>query len=365
MKSASPETPALKFLVIRRDNIGDLVCTTPLIRALRERFPQARICVLVNSYNAAVLNNNPDIDKIYVYTKAKHRTHSQSLARLYFDRFRHLVKLRREHFDWVLLAGESQAVKLWKLAKWLRPGYIAGFATGPSSHVVPPNGIVVSPTTGGHEVERTYSLLAPLSITPPPLSLRIAPNPTDMATVQQSLGTQPRPLIGIHLSARKQSQRWPAERFAALITRLHNSLGASFLLLWAPGDPSNPLHPGDDPKARAVMEQTAGLPVTAYPTYELAALIGALGQCDAIICSDGGAMHLAAALAKPILCFFGDSDPVRWYPWGVPHVLMQPQSKEVKDITVERAAAAFENLFRTHCSTPAPIAADPLSPARR
>ncbi|MHB8536282.1 MAG: glycosyltransferase family 9 protein, partial [Sulfuricaulis sp.] len=52
---------ARRFLVIRRDNIGDLVCTTPLIHALRQRYPKARLCLLVNSYNRPVVENNPDI----------------------------------------------------------------------------------------------------------------------------------------------------------------------------------------------------------------------------------------------------------------------------------------------------------------
>ena len=65
--------PAGKFLVIRRDNIGDLVCTTPLIHALRIAYPKAQLCVLVNSYNRPVVENHPDIDTVYAYTKAKHR----------------------------------------------------------------------------------------------------------------------------------------------------------------------------------------------------------------------------------------------------------------------------------------------------
>ena len=60
-----------RILLIRRDNIGDLVCTTPVFRALRERWPRAHIGVLVNSYNAPVLENNPDVDAVYAYTKAK------------------------------------------------------------------------------------------------------------------------------------------------------------------------------------------------------------------------------------------------------------------------------------------------------
>ncbi|MBM3273219.1 glycosyltransferase family 9 protein, partial [Candidatus Kaiserbacteria bacterium] len=44
-----------RILVIRRDNIGDLICTTPLLAALRKQWPHAWIGVLANSYNAPIL----------------------------------------------------------------------------------------------------------------------------------------------------------------------------------------------------------------------------------------------------------------------------------------------------------------------
>jgi ADP-heptose:LPS heptosyltransferase len=56
-------------------------------------------------------------------------------------------------------------------------------------------------------------------------------------------------------------------------------------------------------------------------------------------------MHIAAGLGKPIVCFFGRSDPTRWHPWGVPHRALQPPSHEVKDITVAEALAAYESLI--------------------
>ena len=61
-----------QILVIRRDNIGDLVCTTPLLTALRRQYPQAWIGVLANSYNAPVLQGNPDLDAVFCYRKLKH-----------------------------------------------------------------------------------------------------------------------------------------------------------------------------------------------------------------------------------------------------------------------------------------------------
>ena len=57
------------ILIIRRDNIGDLVCTTPLIAALRKRYSKASIGVLANSYNAPVLDGNSDVDDLYAYSK--------------------------------------------------------------------------------------------------------------------------------------------------------------------------------------------------------------------------------------------------------------------------------------------------------
>ncbi|MCC6786039.1 MAG: glycosyl transferase, partial [Planctomycetes bacterium] len=62
------------------------------------------------------------------------------------------------------------------------------------------------------------------------------------------------------------------------------------------------------------------------------------------VCSDGGAMHVAAALGKPIVCFFGNSDATLWRPWGVPHALLQPASRDVADVGVDQALAAFDSL---------------------
>jgi len=67
-----------RILVIRRDNIGDLVCTLPLIRRLREHYPDAWIGMLVTRYNAEVLYDNPDLEAVFTYTKAKHLAHGES-----------------------------------------------------------------------------------------------------------------------------------------------------------------------------------------------------------------------------------------------------------------------------------------------
>ena len=80
-------------------------------------------------------------------------------------------------------------------------------------------------------------------------------------------------------------------------------------------------------------------------TPTLSALMSALLTCDAMICSDGGAMHIAAGLGKPVLCLFGDSPPERWRPWAVPHRVLQATSRDVADIEVAQVLQALRSLL--------------------
>ncbi len=77
-------------------------------------------------------------------------------------------------------------------------------------------------TEGEHEVDRVFRLARAFGVEGPPPPLRIAVDATDAGRVRAALvasGITTAP-IGIHLSARKPSQRWPADRFVALMRAL-------------------------------------------------------------------------------------------------------------------------------------------------
>ncbi len=341
MNPSDAEAP--KILLVRRDNIGDLVCTTPLISALRRRFPRAHIAALVNTYNRQVLDGHPDLDAVYAYAKAKHRPPGQSLAAVYWHRFSLMRQLRAQHFDYLLLAASQPGASALRWARWIAPAHIAGFAE--------PNGVVDLALPAGaagalHEVEDVFRLARLFGIEAVPGKLSMAVDAAARARAVAALGarTPPRKLVALHISARKPSQRWPAERYAELMQALGEEV--DFLLLWSPGAADHPQHPGDDAKARAIVDAAGRLPLTAYPTFELKDLAAALSLADYVVCSDGGAMHIAAAFAKPILCFFGDSDATRWHPWGVPYRLLQPPGRNAADISVAEALQALRELQR-------------------
>ncbi len=340
-----------RILVIRRDNIGDLVCTTPIIRALRQRYPEARLDALVNSYNLPVIAHNPDLDHVYAYTKAKHRGEGESLIGVIWRRIRLMWALRRTQYDLVVLANGGCMERPLRLARQVAPQHILGFFNErtPGAAAIDLR-VPLAEARTGHEAEMLFGLLAPLGIEPPPGPLVLSPPPAQFEKARQTLAAQPwfapRTTLAVHISARKPSQRWPAERFVELMKALQASRDVQFVLFWSPGDEHNPLHPGDDRKAEAIRAGLpADFPLLAWPTARLDELIGGLAVCKGMLCSDGGAMHIGAALGLPIACFFGQSDASHWYPWGVPHRIMQAESRDVTDIAVQEAQTALDALW--------------------
>jgi ADP-heptose:LPS heptosyltransferase len=306
---------APRILIIRRDNIGDLVCTTPLIDALRAQFPGAWLAALVNTYNAEVLARNPALDEVFVYEKLKHRT--QSLVSNLAARAKLSVHLRRARLDFVLVPAATP--RTIRLAASYAPRQIIAVQSPPGER--------------RHEVERSFALGESLGLTGKPGPMSVYPDLSAAKELSSRIG--PGPFVAVHISARRPAQQWPVERYAELIGELGKR--AKVMLLWAPGATTDPRHPGDDEKAR----QLAAPGVAGVKTPDLRTLIAALSLADRVVCPDGGAMHVAAALGKPIVALFGDSPVERWRPWGVPHRVVRPPSGHLRDLGVSDVLRAL------------------------
>lgn len=327
----------MKILVIRRDNIGDLILTTPVFGALRARFPEASIEALVNSYNAPVLAGHPHVDRVHVYTKRKHRAAGAGSVGEFARVVRQWFALRERRYDHVLVAAPGFHGGQVRLARTLGARHVAAFvpAAGRIAGVDFP---VACDAPRRHHVEETFRIVRALGVegAPPPLRVGIEAGHSSRPAAT--------PLVGLHVSARKPCNRWQEARYTQFMRALHDRAGVRFRLFWSPGGGDDPRHPGDDGKAERIAAAARGLPLEPCATRTLRDLGQGIAPCDAFVCSDGGAMHLAAALGKPILCFFGDSPASQWHPWGVPYRLLQPASLDARDITVDSALEAFERL---------------------
>ena len=343
--SQSPVSPNARFLVIRRDNIGDLVCTTPLIHLLRQRFPQAYIAALVNVYNGAVLAGNPDLDAVYRYSKAKHVRGKRSVIGVYLERLGLILRLRQERFDYVILANTGYQRAALRFARFVGASHVVGYvpATGAPRIIDIPVRANAGETI--HEVLAVNRLLTPFGIGGESPPARIYPDERRLLRMRAALalidGVK---VVGIHISARTQEGRWPIANFAALIGKLATPEGIRILLFWSPGDAGDARHPGDDVNASNLLADCAGLPVRGCPTSELEELVAGLSLCQTVICCDGGAMHIAAALGKTVIALFGN-DPARWHPWQTRHVVLRAPSGRAADISVEEVVEGYYSVI--------------------
>ena len=329
----------MRILVVRRDNIGDLVLTTPVFTALRRRYPEARIEALVNSYNAPAIEGHPDLDAVHVYTKAKHAGSALGVAGGWAHRAAQWWTLRRARFDFVILASPGVHPRQVRQARLMAPREIVAFAPPGGTMPGVSRAVAWSPQPATHHVVETFRILSALGIEGDIPAPRIAippPPPRERGTLR----------IGLHVSARRPRNRWPEARHAALVHALRRRHDVEFHLFWAPGSEDDARHPGDDAMAMRLLDATEGAAVVPVRTTTLRALMEGLAACDLVVCSDGGALHLAAALARPIVCFFGDTDPAKWGPWGVPRRILRPATHDVSDIGVDEAAGAVEALAR-------------------
>lgn len=342
-----------RILVVRRDNIGDLICTTPLLHTLRQAMPEAHLAVLVNSYNSAVLLGNPDVDEVLSYDKLKHRRGIVGKISAVFARIGLLAKMRMRRFDLAILAKSNFDQHGLRMARWAGVPCIVGVAPERGE---PVTGLTRPITAEGnetsHEVEIVARLGRALGIDEAPGKLRLFPDAALSSAFRQRLAVHAgiKYWIALHISARENTRQWPAEKFIALVDRIRQHSAAAqigFVLLWSPGAADNPMHPGDDDKAAEILRRSENATVVPFSTDKLEELIAGTSVCDAFIGSDGGAMHVAVGLGLPVVALFENSEDKRlhWYPWQVAHRLVCPTTFAVEDIEVEAVAQAVEALL--------------------
>ena len=325
-----------RILIIRRDNIGDLACTTPAMAALRQHYPDAEIAALVNSYNAEVLKGNPNLDHIFVYQKLKHVGGLTSRFKAVMERLQLIVRLRRWKPDVTILAKASYERHGLNFARQIGAKNIVGYAPADLSQAKGLSDIQLSTPESAslHEVEAVNQLLAPLGINDALGPLQVFPDAKAVAALCARLpyATQ---RIALHISARELERRWGIDNFIELTRHiLETQPGTQLLLFWSPGKANDPHHPGDDEAAEKLIKAVHSSRLIPMPTQNLTELIAALSLCDLFIGTDGGAMHLAVALNKEILALF-ENLPGKlnhWYPWQVPNQVVHSADASKPDI---------------------------------
>ena len=310
---STPDAP-LKILLVRPRLIGDVLLTTPVIRAMRRRYPDAELVYLVEAHAAPVVTSNPHLSETIVIR------HRRGVRRLLED-LRLAITLRARRFDVAVdMHGGSRSGWLtFATGARMRVGYdVSGRSWMYTHRVARPVGYVPR-----HSVFSMWDLAAVVdrSFTDPPTPARdrleMPVMPAAAAAVARRLKqlgvTDADEIVVVHGSAGNEIRRkWPETAIAAVARTLSAVDRRVVLVVGSHQDAAtldrivtSAQSDGETPAGR--VHAASG-----WPLDELRAL---MDRAALFVGGDSGPMHIAAASDVPIVAIFGPSLPVHWAPW--------------------------------------------------
>jgi ADP-heptose:LPS heptosyltransferase len=300
-------------------------------------YPDAKIYLLINKISQDVVKNNPHIEKTFVYKKAKHKAKHETTLGVYFERLMLFLQLRKIKFDAAILANPVPCKYSLRLAKMAGVQHIIG-ADLATRNIQRP--FRAADFRGKHQVEQTYSYLSAIteqSIPIPPVRVFLTPEEQQQAAQRLHHLLPPvAQVFAVHISSRSPKRRWPIERYAQIINRLTAEPDTAVLIFWSPQGTLTPDDVGDQQRAEQLLASCHNNQrVALYPTASVRELLAGFDLCAKVLCSDGGQMHLAAALNKDMVVFFGDTDQESWHPWSGRYQILQSESGDCVDVAVD------------------------------
>jgi ADP-heptose:LPS heptosyltransferase len=307
--------PRPRILAIKLATLGDLLLATPALRALRRRYPTARLDLLTTTAAAPLLTGSPLLDHIYGLDLdlRRGRPPLRELARS----LRTLAALRATHYDAVLLLHHltmpAGRLKHRALVRALAPRLAVGLDNGHGAWLdlrVPDQGFGAR-----HEAEYTLAVARAVDAELPPgeRDLRLSDlGWGDIGTrAPRSPHSPDAPLIvALHpgSGAFSLARRWPIARFAELARALHASEGARILVVAGPDE---------EPLVRQLLA-SLDVPewIAAVHPETPRALAETLSGCALFVGNDSFPMHLAAALGVPVVAVFGPTNAGAWAPYA-------------------------------------------------
>jgi heptosyltransferase-3 len=291
--SIPPLASIRKVLAIRTDErVGNLVLTTPLLRALKLGLPHAELHLLSSLPGASAIVGR-HVDRVIPLEKRWSLRLPWRLAALF-------CALRRERYEVILEAGHWSEASLTALllARLARGGAVIGHDRQDASRFL--SHPVRHDPSNSVEVPARLELLQPLGLVPRGLEpeTELGSNTAAARALLGSLGIES-PFALLNPGARLADRRWPPASYAAVAQGL-SVRGLSVLVVWGPGE---------EPLARAIA-QASGAKLA--PPTDLA-LFAALARLARICVSNNtGPMHLSVAVGTPTVGVFLSGDASRW-----------------------------------------------------
>lgn len=290
-----------RILIIEVNWLGDVLFSTPFIRAVRDNYPDSHIACLVHPRAAGMLESNPAVDELIVYDEEGVHKSVVAKARLVGD-------LKKEKIDiaYILHRSFTKALIAYLAGAKERIGYAsknrAILLTRPLREK-PPDSI--------HKVEYFLDIARQTGLKAVSISYEFFVSDKDRKFAEDFMKSS-----GIHAGTRFVAicpggnwppKRWPAENFASLCDRLFEKYGLKTVITGSAAD--RPLAQ----KITALMKSTAVNTAGLTTIRQLGAI---LEKASLVVADDTGSMHMAVAMKAPTIALFGPTSPKLTGPYG-------------------------------------------------
>jgi len=349
------EIDARRICLIKPTALGDIVQTLPLLTAICERFPRARVAWVASIDFAPLLEPDERLDEVILYRRRGNwrdwRTLLGTLGKRRFDLVFDMQGLLRSG----LMTAATRAPIRVGLETAREGAHLAcNYAIPDTGREVPAHLRYwrVAEAIGMGELHRE-----------PRIHVTEAAN----HWAQAKLSALRPPVLAVHAGAGWKTKRWPVEKFAVIAAKAARRYGFSTVILGSNGE-------------RAAARQIELLLKRFVPASgrlnlagatTLPQLAGVLSNTDILLSNDSGPMHLAAGLGTPVVGLFTCTSPIRSGPPGKQHALVttalscagsykkrcpyrgRKHLACFEELSAERAWHAFESIVEKTVAEPA------------
>ena len=285
-----------RILVIATRQIGDVLLTTPLIRAAKVRWPEARIDVLGFAGTLGMLRGNPDVSElIEVAPRSGWRGAWADMRRIWraYDLALVTQQSDRAHlYGWMAAPVRSGLVPVRSSTAWWKRRLL--------QHAVP----IAGDRGDVHVVIEKLALLAPWQAAP--AATLVPPEATALPVgLTRQLGAG---AVVVQVPSMWRYKQWPLPSFRTLVDGLLAD-GHQVVLTGGPSE--------EDRSKVAAIAAAGAAPqlIDVCGQLDFNQLAALLQRAALYIGPDTSVTHLAAACGVPVIALFGPSNPQRWGPW--------------------------------------------------
>lgn len=293
-----------KILIIELLYIGDIIAITPTIRALKQRFPDTKIDVMLRPSMQDVLIGNPNINKILTYNKQDFKT-----------RFDTITRELKGRYDLAVLLHPGGDIGSYKVSKLLKKSGVSfrigctkvGFLEG--------KGFFMHRKTKPtfklkHKVEDNLDVVKTIGVNIEDKHLEVyttaeAENSINRLLENESI-TKNDFITVIHAAPQHKTHEWAVKRFANVADELIKKYGSKIIFTGSQKDKEY------NQEIIGLMNSQA---INFAGKTDIKQFFAVIKRANLIISVDTSAMHVAAAFNKPIIALFGAGNPRIWRPY--------------------------------------------------